>query len=731
MTYKTRFNFTHNTILALAFTLLLPSSGIAAVDDTKNKQRSEVIRPLGAKPAHSKTALNVIKMLDKHHYLDIDFDDDAAEDILDQYIESLDPSRSHFRASDIKSFKRQQKKLDDDLRRGQLKLAFTVYNRFHERRMERFDYLLKDIEGKIKSLDFTREENILIDRENAPWASNKSESLDLWRKLLKNDVLNLVLSEEPQEKIIEKLEKRYTNQKHQLEQINADDVFSYFMTAVTHTYDPHTDYMPPRDSENFEIHMRLSLEGIGAMLQREEEYIKIHKLIAGGPAHKSKQIKPSARIVAVGQGDKGEMVDVVGWRLDEVVDLIRGPKGTVVKLTLIPANSSDESKTKIVTLVRDTINLEEQSAQKEIIEIERNDRTYKVGIIELPTFYADFRAYWSRDPNLRKSSRDVERLINELKDENIDALILDLRNNGGGSLTEANDLTGLFIPRGPTVQTRNANGLTRLEYDKNPKVAYNGPLAVLVNRLSASASEILAGAIQDYGRGIVIGGQTFGKGTVQSITPLEPDPGQLKFTQSKFYRVSGDSTQSRGVIPDIHFPVLFDTEEIGENALPNALNWDQIRPASFDKVASLKSILPKLQHQHLERISKHPDFAFLHERVEFLTETRDKDYLSLNEAERKKERSDSEQRLLNMENKRRLAKNLPVLKTYEEYEEQQEDEDEGVIGHVDEEDSDAAQGNEELAKADEIDKPSDSLLKEAGHILLDWRKLEAKKFAAH
>ena len=683
-------------LLGLASTLQTTAASI----DPAKKAITETISfaPTAEQEA---TAYEIVKLLQKYHYLEIKINDAFGEKFISSYLEILDPGKSYLLAKDIHSFKRYEHKLDDEIKNGQLKTPFTIYNHYHQRRIKRLNYTLSLLGQGIEKMNFDADEQIELDRTDTPWLKNQKAAEDLWQRLLKNDILNLILSEKPHEEITTTLTKRYKNQLRMLQQTHNDDVFEYVMTAFTHQYDPHTDYFPPQQSENFNIHMRLSLEGIGALLQREDEYIKVVRLIPAGPADRGKLLKPADRIMGVGQGKDSEIIDVEGWRLDDVVDLIRGKKGSVVRLNVISADSTDITKTKVIEITRDTVKLEEQSAKKEIIEIENNNKKYKIGVIELPTFYIDFRAAMSGDPDYRSSTRDVEKLIRELQQENISGLIIDLRNNGGGSLKEANDLTGLFISEGPVVQIRGAGNRIEPLNDENPKLAYGGPLVVLVNRLSASASEIFAGAIQDYDRGIIIGSRTFGKGTVQTINPI--NEGQLKYTQAKYYRINGESTQERGIIPDIIFPALLDSNEIGESSLPEAMPWDQIKPTRYTKLTSLKSVISYLTKLHKNRTAHNPDFHYIRERLAFLEENRNKNFASLKESVRRKERKEAEQRLLNMENNRRASKELELLKTYTDLEALKENED--------------------------SEKPSDSIVQEASNILLDWFKWQNKQVA--
>jgi carboxyl-terminal processing protease len=641
------------------------------------------------------------------HYEKQRLNDDLSSKIYDLYIESMDGSRSYFLASDIEEFEQYRFKLDDSLINGNLNAPFVMYNRLQQRVTERLSFLLKQLPAKAKKYDFGKNEHLSLDRENSAWSINTQELNNLWRKRLKNSILNLRLADKEDDAIYELLAKRYQNQLNRTHLANEEDGFQVFMNAVTHAFDPHTAYFSPRNTENFNINMSLSLQGIGAVLQTEDEHTKVVRLVPAGPADKEGQLQPADKITGVGQGEKEEIVDVIGWRLDEVVDLIRGAKGTTVRLEIIPSDAND-LKTKIVSIVRDEVKLEEQSAQKEIIEIPQGDQILKIGVIDIPTFYIDFQGRQEGKKDFKSTTRDVERLVNELKQENVEGIIIDLRNNGGGSLDEALNLTDLFIDRGPVVQVRYSNGYVQvLPEHKNQKagIVYNGPIAVLTNRLSASASEIFAGAIQDYGRGIIVGGQTFGKGTVQSVLPLEH--GQLKLTQAKFYRVSGDSTQHQGVIPDILFPSLFDKEKIGESALDEALAWDTIRPAGYQSKRDFQQWLPVLREKHQNRIETNPDFIYLHNQKALMTELRQRTDITLNEKQRKQEREDNENQRLAFENTRRKAKGMELLESLKTDEELKTEENKAS----------------DDKEAEEKEKEPDALLLETGNILTDLMQL--------
>lgn len=649
-----------------------------------------------------KTVRALVKKLKRSHYLDETLDNTFSEKVFNNYIELLDSSKTHFLKTDIDEFSKYRYTLDDDLKGGNLESAFFIYKRYHMRREQRIKYTIGVLEKGIDAINFNKDEYIETEREDLPWFADLAAAQGLWLNLIKNEILNLKLEPEKKENkdeedIQTKLLKRYKNQLRLLDQTNSDDVFKYFIMAYTHSYEPHTEYFPPVESNNFDIHMRLSLEGIGAMLRSEDMYVKVEDLVVGGPAERGGELKPADLIIAVGQGEKGELTDVEGWRLDDVVNLIRGPKGTVVRLKVIPGDKTDINKTKVISITRDTVKLEEQSAKKSILEIKRGEKVYRVGIIKLPAFYSDFEAAMSGDANFKSSTRDVERLIYELLDEKIQGLILDLRNNGGGSLQEAKDMTGLFLTEGPVVQIRDADDDVMLYSDTDPRLVYNGPVAVLVNRLSASASEILAGAIQDYGRGIVVGSQTFGKGTVQSMEPLEP--GRIKYTQAKYYRINGHSTQNRGVIPDIIFPEVINKEEIGESSLPQTMAWDQIKESDYNMVSVLTPVINYLKERHMLRIKDNPEFTYLDERISFLEESRKRTRVSLNESVRLKEEEAMKQRLLEMENRRRQALGQEPYKEYAEIEKAEE---------------------EKAEREKKNGEEPDSLLHETGEILADW-----------
>jgi carboxyl-terminal processing protease len=693
-------------ILRPLCTGLLAMFSMASVATIPDIAPGTPFTPLQPAQEHAVTTQQIMSNLLRGHYERKRLDNAMSSQVLDTLLDDIDSTRSYMLASDIAEFEQYRTSLDEALSRGNMAPAFSIYNRFEQRVAERLSFLLNELSNHVKDYNYKQDETLELDREDAPWATTAAELDELWRKRLKNSILNLKLAGKEQDDIIKLLTRRYQNQLNRVYLSKPEDAYQTFMNAVTRTFDPHTQYFSPRNSENFNINMSLSLQGIGAVLQTEDEHTKVVRLVPGGPAAKANNLSPADKIVGVGQDADGEIVDVIGWRLDEVVDLIRGASGTTVRLEILPADSSG-SDSKVISIVRDEVKLEEQSAQKEVIELKDGDKTRRIGVIDIPTFYIDFQGRMENRPDYKSTTRDVRKLITELKEEGIDGLIIDLRNNGGGSLEEAIDLTGLFIPTGPVVQVRGIRDRVEVLQDQDPEVLYDGPMTVLVNRLSASASEIFAGAIQDYGRGLIVGGQTFGKGTVQSLRPLTQ--GQLKITQAKFYRVSGDSTQHQGVIPDVLFPSLFDKEKIGESALKAALPWDTIQPARKAGINTITPTLPHLRELHDARIEHNPDFLFLREQKEMITEMRDKTEVSLNEEVRKKEREANDERRLSLENKRRKAKGMELLTALDDA---------------------ASNGEETPAKAeadksDETKKPEeeDAILEEAGYILLDYEHM--------
>jgi len=620
------------------------------------------------------------------HYANRELDDALSQDVFKRYLETLDPSKIYFTQEDITSFEKYSKTIDDALKSGNVEPAYAMYRRLRERVLERIAYTDKILAEKP---DFTQEETFEFDRTDADWSSSTRVLDEYWRKRVKNEALGLVLADKTWEEASKTLNKRYDNFRRRVLQVNSEDVFELFINSYVQTLDPHTSYFSPRDSEEFEIRMSLSYEGIGASLQMEDEYVSIVRVLPGGSAYKADVLKPNDRITGVAQGENGEFVDVIGWRLDDVVDLIRGPKDSLVRLQILPAGAAPGSEEKTIQLVRSEIKLEEQAAQAEVIDVEQDSKSMKMGVIQVPAFYLDYRGKMSGEADFRSTTRDVRRLIDELKTQNIDGLVIDLRDNGGGSLQEATELTGLFIDKGPVVQIRSSGGALEVAEDMDAGAAWDGPLVVLVNRFSASASEIFAGAIQDYRRGLVVGTTTYGKGTVQNLFDLnrhfnsELELGQLKMTIGKFYRVTGSSTQHRGVVPDITLPSPIDPAEFGESAQNTALPWDEIQPAR--KVAELHvralDVLPELQSQIDKRQAENELFKLYVADVDETLELRNRKTVSLNLAERRKERDDQNKTSLVRVNQRRAALGMEPVESLEAAAEAEEEEEYDLLVH--------------------------------------------------
>ena len=602
-------------------------------------------------------------------------DDELSSKVLDRYIEALDNNRMYLQASDIAAFEKYRYKLDDMVRSEPLDPVFEMFKVYRTRVRQRLEFAFSMLETEP---DFSIDEEYVFDREQLPWLETSEQLDELWQKRVKNDALSLALAEKSWEETQEILEKRYLRYLKRMDQVKSDDVFETFMNAFAHTLDPHSSYLSPRNSEEYRIQMSLSYFGIGASLQIEDDYVMVINIIPGGPAAIDGELQPKDRITAVAQGEDGELVDVVGWRLDDVVQLIRGEAETVVRLQITPAGGLPGAEEKVLSLTRNQVKLEEQAAKSEVITVPRDGRDWRIGVIEVPSFYRDYRALSTGDKNYTSTTKDVKRLIGELEDQGIDGLVIDLRDNGGGHLTEATALSGLFIDNGPVVQLRNSNGrISRLDDpDPVPRVAYNGPLAVLVNRYSASASEIFAAAIQDYARGVIIGQKTFGKGTVQNLYSLDqyvrrPDDeglGQLTLTIGKYYRVTGESTQHRGVDPDITLPSHIDAEVVGESVRESALPWDTIRTTKFRPGEPLDSTISSLTASHNQRSQGDPDFQYLVEGIRDIEEVRSKKAVSLNIDKRMQEREESMNRRLERENARRAALQLEPVATIEELE---------------------------------------------------------------
>ena len=617
----------------------------------------------------------VTQFVQKSHYNHVAVDDALSSEVLDLYIESLDRNRMLLLQGDIEYFDSYRYELDDIVKSKPLDPVFEMYEVYQTRMRERLEYALSLLETEP---DYSIDESYQFDRSEQPWAQSSAELDEIWRKRVKNDALNLALEEEPWEKIQEVLTKRYKGYLRRLNQTKNEDVFERFMNSFVHALDPHSSYLSPRNAEEYRMQMSLSYFGIGASLQTEDEYVKIAGIIPGGPAAIDGSLQPEDRITGVGQGLDAEIVDVIGWRLDDVVDLIRGPADSVVRLEIIPANSLPGSPKQFIDLTRGQVKLEEQAAKSEIVTVPRDGREWSIGVIEVPSFYRDYRALSNGDKNYTSTTKDVKRLIAELEDEGIDGLVIDLRGNGGGHLTEATALSGLFIDNGPVVQLRNSNGrISRLD-DPDPvaRVAYNGPLAVLVDRYSASASEIFAAAIQDYARGVIIGQQTFGKGTVQNLYSLDQylrsdddkGFGQLTLTIGKYYRVTGESTQHRGVNPDIALPSHINADLIGESVRDSALPWDTVATTRFRAGKPLASTIESLTVSHTERAKNDPNFQFQIELIEAAEEMTAQKTVSLSKEKRRSKHEQDLQRRLDRENQRRTALNLEPVESLDDIE---------------------------------------------------------------
>lgn len=671
--------------------------------------------PNSVEQAHKKSPAltkEILKILDERHFLTLALDDTLSSRLLDNYVDRLDPNKAFFYQSDINEFNQYRTILDDQLKKGDDSAGFVIYDRFTQRIEDRLQKVIALLQDKESIFDFTKEESLNTDTANNTWLATETDGDRYWRKRIKSFLLSQKLSGDSQDKSRQQLEKRYINQLSRVQKNSDEEVYEIYINSLTELYDPHTNYLAPRTSENFNINMSLSLEGIGAVLQTEDEFTKVVRVVSGGPAQKQGELQAADMITGVAQGDDGELVDVIGWRLDEVVQLIRGPKDSIVRLQISPSSDSPQKGTTYIRIKRDKVKLEDQAAQKAVFTVNNNGTAYKVGVINIPAFYLDFEAYRKRDPNFKSTTRDVLKLLIELEEEEVDGVVIDLRNNGGGSLQEATTLTDLFIDKGPVVQIGRGddnNSTTESRFNAH----YRGPLVVMINRLSASASEIFAGAIQDYKRGLIVGSQSFGKGTVQSLTPLEA-PGDLKITESKFYRVSGDSTQHRGVIPDISFPELLDTETIGESSYDTALAWSKTKAVPYSQYLPIANTVSALTSRHEVRIDKDPDFVYLTERKKLIDLYTDKKIISLNESIRLEEKNNFEQATLALENQRRLDKNLALFKSYEDLDKDNE-----------------LKNTERAAKAGTtvIDTNDDAMLKEAGYILKDFSELlsEARK----
>lgn len=658
----------------------------------------------------------IFERLASRHYRSQEIDDALSDRYLDEYINTLDSGKNYFLQSDIDEFEKWRSKLDDLSKRGDIKPGFIMFNRVRDRAMTQLEKNITLLEDENYVFDFETSDSIMFDPELRSWFKTQQEASKFWEKRLVDSMIRLLLNEKDEADARELLIKRYRNQIKQFEQRDSQDVLQLYANALASLYDPHTSYFSPRTNENFQINMSLSLEGIGAELSTEDDYTKINRIVPGGPADLHGVLKAEDKIVGVGQAEE-DIVDVIGWRIDDVVALIRGAKDTTVRLQFIPSKG-DSSNTKTITIVRDKVKLENKSAQSKILDVVHEGQTYKLGVIDIPAFYMDFEAYRARDPNYKSTTRDVYKLVEELKDADVDGIVVDLRSNGGGSLYEATSLTDLFIDYGPVVQIRDSDMRVQRNQRAYRRAAYNGPLLVMINRLSASASEIFAGALQDYGRALVVGSQSFGKGTVQDITALSS--GQLKMTVSKFYRVSGDSTQHRGILPDISFPSLHDLDQVGESHQDNALPWDSIHRVPHQTKDELKGFIGPLTESHLERRKEDPDFASLIERIELSDSWAQEKSLSLNLEERRIRSESWDLGLFEIENRRLIAKGEVPFDTLEAWRLSDEVDEENDTELPEEQAQLKDQAEKEGAEEEEEEEnipETDPLLFEAGKIL--------------
>lgn len=633
-------------ILALAAPLALlaraPGAGGASAHDSAI--------PGGPTADQATTAHAVYGLLSdsRYAYRPRPLDDALSADIFKRYLEALDGSKLFFSAQDVAKFAPYKTTLDDAIKSGQLEPAFAIFALYKQRVEERSAYARNLLRQDI--FDFTGNDRWYYDRQKADWAADKTALDALWKESVRNDWLRLKLAGKKPDEIRKTLDKRYANLDETVRELNGDDAFQTFLNAYTAAIDPHTDYFNPRTAERFNQTMSLSLEGIGAVLQKQDDVVVIRQIVPGGPAARSSKLVPGDRVVAVGQGTSGAMEDVVGWRIDDVVDKIKGPKGTQVRLDIVPPEAGLDSKPVRIVLTRDKVKLSEDAAKADVITVPgaNGAPARRIGVIKLPGFYQDFEARRSGG-DYASATHDVARLLGELKAQKVDGVVMDLRNNGGGSLDEAVALTGLFIDKGPVVQQRESGGRVQVYDDTKPGVAWDGPLAVLVNRGSASASEIFAGAIQDYGRGLIIGEPTFGKGTVQNLVDLdrwpaneEPRFGQVKLTIAQFFLPGGSSTQNKGVVPDVRFPVTVDATEFGESTYDNALPWTRIAAVPHVRYGNFAPLLPQLESLHDARIAKDKEFQWWSQDVAEFRDEAAKKYVSLNEAERRAERDKDE-----------------------------------------------------------------------------------------
>jgi carboxyl-terminal processing protease len=650
--------------------VLLATPGVATVEE---------LEKLAVSAKQSEVSRKVSEIIARFHYSRQRIDNSLSSAILDRYLDTLDGNRMYFLAGDVSGFSRYRYELDERVRNGELQPVFDVFNSYRQRTAERVDFAISLL---AEEPSFEIDEDYRLDRTELAWPVTADELNEVWRKRVKNDGLSLVLTGKTWEEAAEVLEQRYRRMEKRVSQITGDDVFETFMNAYAHTLDPHSSYLSPRNSEEYRIQMSLSYDGIGASLQLKDEYVTVMDVIAGGPADIDGRLGAQDRIVAVGQGDEDELVDVIGWRLDDVVQLIRGPGGSPVRLQILKETDLAGADEVVLTLVRDKVKLEAQAAQKEILDLPGElGAEQKIGVITVPSFYQDYAARSRGEKDYTSTTSDVRRLVGELKQEGVEGLVLDLRGNGGGHLSEATDLSGLFIEKGPVVQLKETHGRVQILDDPSPNSVYDGPLVVLVNRFSASASEIFAAAIQDYERGVVIGQQTFGKGSVQNLFNLDrfiqgDGFGQLTLTIGKYYRVTGGSTQHRGVVPDIKLPSAVDVDIVGESSRDTALPWDQIKPTGYQAWTSLDEKIELLARNQEARAIQDPNFNFLLDNIKAFEGLRKaRKTVSLNRKAREAEREALQAANLERENRRRGALGLEPLADFKAFEETENDRD--------------------------------------------------------
>jgi carboxyl-terminal processing protease len=652
-------------------------------------------------------------------------DDRLSAEIHRRYLENLDPAKLFFTAADIARFDAYRTRFDDAIKSGEVGPAFEIFALYQTRVGERAAHARALLNQDI--FRFDSDDRWEYDREDAPWATDTAELDRLWRQSVRNDWLRLKLAGKAPDEIRKTLDKRYANMAKGASEMNGADAFQTFLNAYTSSIDPHTDYFNPRAAERFEQTMSLKLEGIGAQLQRQDDVVVIRELIPGGPAMLSGKLKAGDRIVGVGQGPEGPMEDVIGWRIDDVVDKIKGAKGTVVRLDIVPAEAVLDSKPVRIVLKRAEVKLEDQKAKGEVLSIPGPEgaAAHRIGVIRLPAFYQDWEGVRRNNREAASATRDVERLLREFRGKDVDGVVIDLRNNGGGSLAEAVELTGLFIDKGPVVQVRESGGQIKVDGDTAPGVVWDGPLAVLINRGSASASEIFAGAIQDYGRGLIIGETTFGKGTVQSLVDLDRWPmadgkrfGQVKLTIAQFFLPGGSSTQNRGVVPDIKFPVTVDASEYGESTYDNALPWSRIAAVPYTRYGDFSPLLPRLETLHRDRIAKDPEFRWWSEDIARFREQNARKWISLNEAERRAERDrDAAERKQRQEQRRVLGLDIDPLG---------EDNDDGLNASERDIARDAAREKASEKRPDPLLRESAAILADALRVLDEDKPLSAQ-----